>query len=186
MWTATCVWLIALMAQSAAGSPLAPSGLRCEYLVDPIGIDVTSPRLFWTPQHTGRGINQAAYQILVSSRPEAQTGDQWDSGRVASGEFTQVVYAGKPLASARTYYWKVRYWDQDGQVSPYSATGRFETGLLGASDWKAKWIRGGNQLRREFSLPARPVRARAFVSGIGFYELRLNGRKVGDHVLDPA
>ena len=186
IWTAACVWVVALMAQAAAAGPLAPSALRCEYLVNPMGIDVTSPRLFWTPQHTGRGIVQAAYQVLVSASPAAEAGDLWDSGRVASSEFTHVVYAGPPLESTRTYYWKVRYWDQEGQPSPYSDTARFEMGLLAASGWKAKWISGGNQLRKEFVLAAKPIRARAYVAGLGYYELRLNGRKVGDHVLDPG
>ncbi len=80
----------------------------------------------------------------------------------------------------------MRYWDQAGRASPYSQTARFDTALLSASDWKAKWIRGGNQVRKEFTLEAKPVHARAYVAGIGYYELRINGRKVGDHVLDSA
>jgi hypothetical protein len=177
---------LAGLGQQTAHGPLAPSDLRCEYLINPMGIDVTRPRLFWIPEHNGRGAAQTAYQILVSAISDPQAGDQWDSGKVASGEFTHVVYGGKQLESERTYYWKVRYWDQDGRPSPYSRAARFETGLLAASDWKAKWIRGGNQLRKEFSLPAPPVRARAYVSGIGYYELRLNNKKVGDRVLDPG
>src|ERR1035438_7780121 len=71
-------------------------------------------------------------------------------------------------------------------ASPYSAAARFETGLLDSADWKGKWIGGANQMRTEFTLAGRPVRARAYVAGVGFCELRINGRKVGDHVLDPA
>lgn len=173
-------------AQTATSGPLAPSGLRLEYLTNPMGVDVAAPRFFWIPRHAGRGASQSAYQVLVSTRPDVSAGDQWDSEKVASSEFTHVVYAGKPLASGRTYYWKVRYWDQNGAASPYSGTARFDMGLLSPSDWKAQWIRGGNQLRKEFTLAAKPVRGRAYVSGIGYYELRLNGRKVGNHVLDPA
>ncbi len=56
--------------------------------------------------------------------------------------------------------------------------------MFAASDWTAKWIRGANQLRKEFRLAAKPVRARAYVAGVGYYELRINGRKVGDRLLD--
>ena len=170
----------------AAELPPAPISLRVEYLKDPIGIDTAKPRFSWVLPHNGRGQKQTAYQIAVSTEPGAAAASQWDSGRVASDESANVTYAGPALESAKTYYWKVRYRDKDGNASTYSSAGKFETGLLSASDWKAKWIGGGNQLRREFQLDARPVRARAYVTGLGYYELRINGKKVGDHVLDPA
>ena len=72
----------------------------------------------------------------------------------------------------------------EGAAQPHSRAAHFETGLLRAADWKAQWIRGANQVRQEFSLPAKPVRARAYIAGIGYYELRINGKKVGDRVLD--
>ncbi|MBI3666699.1 MAG: family 78 glycoside hydrolase catalytic domain, partial [Acidobacteria bacterium] len=164
----------------------APAGLRVEYLVDPVGTDVAQPRFSWILEHPERGQKQSAYQVLVSAAPAASGGDQWDSGRVTSGQSVNVVYAGKPLQSGLTYYWKVRYWDKNGAASPSSAVARFEMGLLSSAEWKGKWIGGQNQLRKEFTLSGRPVRARAYVTGLGYYELRLNGRKVGNHVLDPA
>ncbi len=170
----------------AAPAPTPPAGLRCEYMVNPTGVDVASPRFFWKLDNSVRGARQTAYQVLVSSQPAGSSGDQWESGKVSSSESTHIAYTGKPLESGRTYYWRVRYWDQDGAASPYSEVARFDTGLFSPADWKAQWIRGANQMRREFQLPAKPVRARAYASGIGYYELRLNGRKVGDHVLDPG
>ena len=170
----------------AAPGPLPPSGLRCEYLVNPMGLDVTNPRFFWRLEHSERGARQTAYQVLVSTTPSVSAGDQWDSSKINSAEFTHVAFGGRPLESGTTYYWKVRYWDQDEVASPYSAVTRFDTGLFSDGDWKARWIRGGNQLRKEFQLAAKPRRARAYVSGIGYYELRLNGNKVGRHVLDPG
>lgn len=164
----------------------APSGMRCEYLTDPIGIDVRQPRFSWVLEHSQRGQKQSAYQVLVSLKPEVAAGDQWDSGKVSSSQPVHVAYAGKPLESGRTYYWKVRYWDSGDGASPYSAAARFETGLLESADWKGKWIGGANQVRKEFTLASRPVRARAYIAGLGYYELRINGRKVGDRVLDPA
>jgi alpha-L-rhamnosidase len=172
-----------------ADGPLAPKNLRCEYLSNPLGIDVRQPRLAWVLEHTQRGQKQTAYQILVAARPETlaqDTGDQWDSGKVVSEDSTQVAYNGKPLQSGTTYYWKVRTWDKDGNASPYSHAAQFEMGLLSAEEWKAQWIAGGNLLRKEFSVAAKVVRARAYVTALGYYELRLNGAKVGSNVLDPA
>lgn len=162
----------------AAAGPLAPSNLLCEYMKNPMGVDAAQPRFFWTLEHTARGEKQTAYQVVVEPG--------WDSGKVVSSESTQVAYKGPALRSGATYRWKVRYWDKEGNASPWSATASFDTGLLTASDWKAKWIGGGNQLRKQFDLPSAPVRARAYVSGLGYYELYLNGQKVGDHVLDPG
>ncbi len=170
-------------------APLPPSRLRCEYLTNPLGIDVPEPRFFWVLNHTERGQKQTAYQLLVSTRPEwliQDKGDQWDSGKVASEESTQVVYRGRPLASGRTYYWKVRYWDAHGDASPYSQPAWFEMGLLARDEWKGKWSTGGNQLRKEFRLDRRVVRARVYITALGYYELRINGEKIGENVLDPA
>ena len=179
-------WLLLAMAACAAAGPLPPSALRCEYMVNPLGIDVASPRFYWVPAHTERGARQTAYQVLVGTTPDAAKGGQWDSGKVASAGTVHVVYGGKALESGRTYYWKVRYWDQADQPSAYSPVATFETALLSSAAWQAQWIKGGNLLRREFTLETAPVRARAYLAGIGYYELRLNGGKVGDHVLDPG
>jgi len=173
----------------AADAPLPPRNLRCEYLPNPLGIDVRQPRFSWVLEHTARGEKQSAYQILVATRVETldlDKGDPWDSGKIASDQSTQVVYAGKPLESGRTYFWKVRTWGAQGKGSAYSRAAQFEMGLLTPHDWKAQWIAGGNQLRKEFSLASKVTRARAYVTALGYYELRLNGEKVGSSVLDPA
>jgi alpha-L-rhamnosidase len=180
-WTGTAV--------GGADGPAPPKNLRCEYLVDPLGIDVRSPRFAWVLDHPARGQKQTAYQILVATGPETlaeNKGNHWDSGKVASDDSTQVVYSGKPLQSGTTYYWKVRAWDKDGSVSPYSRPALFEMGLLSADEWKAQWIAGGNLLRKEFPVSGKVVRAHAYITALGYYELRLNGRKVGRNVLDPA
>ena len=166
--------------------PQAPSGLRIEYLENPVGVDVKQPRFFWILEHAARGQVQSACQILVSSDPAPAAGDIWDSGKLASSKSTQVVFAGKALESGKTYYWKVKYWDKDGRESPWSETARFDTGLFDRSEWKGTWIGGGNQLRKEFTLNGRARRARAYVCGLGYHELRINGRKAGNHVLDPG
>lgn len=166
--------------------PLPPFDLRVEYLRNPLGVDTPYPRFFWKNRHLKRGQKQTAYQLIVSSRQEASSGDLWDSGKVQDDSSIQIVYRGKPLESNRTYYWKVRVWDKDGKVSPWSEVARFDTGLFQASDWKGELITGDNLFRHEFELKDAPRRARAYICGLGYYELRINGQKIGDHVLDPG
>ena len=173
----------------AAGGPAAPASLKCEYLTDPLGIDVRQPRFSWVLEHSERGQKQTAYQVLMASKTEIldqNKGDLWDSGKLVSEESIHVVYAGKPFASGRSYFWKVRTWDAQGNASPYSFAARFDMGLLAADEWKGQWISGGGQLRKEFELSGKVVRARAYISALGYYELRLNGEKVGRNVLDPG
>ena len=166
--------------------PLAPTGLRVEYLANPMGVDTPNPRFFWVPEHSDRGQAQAAYEIVVSTGESAAEGDMWSTGKVAAASPGQVAYAGKPLESGATYYWKVRYWDSNGRMSPFSRPMNFGCGLFSPADWRGQWIGGRNQLRKEFNLPKKVVRAKVFMCGLGYSELRLNGRKVGRHALDPA
>jgi alpha-L-rhamnosidase len=179
---------------------LRPVSLRCEYLTNPFGIDAKQPGLSWVLALTDpnkRDTKQLAYQILVASDPsnlEADHGDLWDSGRVDSGQSSQVLYAGRPLASRMSCWWKVRVWDQDERVSCWSEPAHWSMGLLHPSDWQGQWISGtldlqaaeAVQLRRAIALPQRPRRAMAYICGLGYYELYVNGKRVGDHVLDPA
>ncbi|MDR3677282.1 MAG: hypothetical protein P4N24_17475, partial [Acidobacteriota bacterium] len=129
----------------AAEGPSAPVTLRCEYLKNPVGIDVRQPRFGWVLHHTERAQRQSAYQVLVASSPELLSqnkGDQWDSGKADSDNSTQVVYSGKALESDHSYWWKVRYWDRNGIASEYSQAASFDTGLFSADDWKGQWIGG--------------------------------------------
>ena len=120
-----------------------PTILRCEYLVGPLGIDQAAPRLSWEPVDTRRDAVQTAYRILVAGDPaklNADVGDLWDTGKVASDESINVVYAGQPLRSRMRVWWKVRVWDKDGQPSPWSSVALWSMGLCESADWHAKWI----------------------------------------------
>ena len=161
-----------------------------------------------------RGIKQAAYQVLVASSAKLlaqNTGDLWDSGKVKSDQSTQVEYAGKPLLSGMQCFWKVHVWlacDSSASAEEQGEGGSqpafWTMGLLKAEDpasqgnraaagWRAKWIGAPTaekvepapMLRKSFSLDREVRRATAYISGLGYYEMRLNGAKVGDHVLDP-
>lgn len=178
-------------------SKFIPKNLLCEYSEEPLGVDTTSPRLSWIVDCPERGQYQTAYQILVSSSQrniESNYGDMWNSGKVNEDQSINVVYSGKKLTSRKVCYWKVRIWDREGKVNPYSSISKFEMGLLDSKDWQGKWIGfyddgiGGIAplFRKEFILNKTVKRARIYIAGLGYYELRLNGQKVGDHVLDPG
>ncbi len=204
--------LVLALALAFGAAPLPGSGsggtdalireLRCEYLVDPAGIDVQKPRLSWGIDPRSGVRSQVAYRVLVASSQtilNKDQGDLWDSGRVASEESTWIPYAGTTLRSGQRVYWKARIWSEDKRPSPWSAPATWSMGLLQASDWHAKWIGerrpdGAAEgtplpfpwLRKTLTLAQKPARAVAYVNVLGYYELYINGRKVDDHVLSPA
>ncbi len=192
----TCLaWLVAVTSAAATGV----GQLRCEHLANPLGIDVTKPRLSWTIDSDQRGVKQQAWQVLVASSPEklaANQADLWDSGKVASDQSVLVEYAGKNLTSRQPCFWKVRVWTTAGNGGAVEATSEpamWTMGLLRADDFKAQWIGAPTDamvepaplLRKTFSLDKKIKRATAYVCGLGYHELSLNGKKVGDHELDP-
>jgi alpha-L-rhamnosidase len=187
--------------QAFSKTTLKLADLRCENLENPTGIDAAQPGLSWILNSTGRGRNQAAYQILVASSRENladDNGDLWNSGRVNSSQSVQVSYAGKPLASGALCFWKVRVWDDQGTVSEWSQPAFWTMGLLQPEDWRAKWVGLDGEvvtnesrrlparwLRKEFAAPKEIKRATVCFSGLGWSELYINGEKIGDHVLSP-
>jgi alpha-L-rhamnosidase len=117
--------------------------LCCEYLVNPMGIDIIEPRLSWILKSEQRSCMQNAYHILVASSEELlerDKGDLWNSGKVESDQTNQIVYKGKTLKSRMRCYWKVRIWDNSGHVSAWSGPAMWTMGLLESEDWRAKWI----------------------------------------------
>jgi alpha-L-rhamnosidase len=135
------IGLVSIVAATPASEgALTPERLRCEYLVGPLGIDVTQPRLSWELRATdenARGLRQSAYQVQVASSPEvlvAGDADLWDSGKVMSDETIGIVYTGEALTSRDRCHWRVRVWDQDGKPSAWSQPALWTMGLLDSSD----------------------------------------------------
>jgi alpha-L-rhamnosidase len=134
-----------ILAAGAQGV-LRPVDLRCEYRTNPLGVDVTAPRLSWKLEAANpgaRGLKQSAYQVLAASSEAILTGnhgDLWDSGKVNTDRSIQKPYGGKPLSSGQVVWWKVRVWDNDANPSAWSEPARWSMGPLDASDWKGKWI----------------------------------------------
>ncbi len=126
-----------------AAEIIQPGELRCEYHVNPLGIDNAKPRLSWQLESDQRNQQQSAYRILVASSPERlekNTGDLWDSGKVRSNESIQIEYQGKPLVSRQRCYWKVMVWDGSDQPSAWSKPVLYSMGLLEPTDWTAQWV----------------------------------------------
>jgi alpha-L-rhamnosidase len=133
-----------LLARAATAlAAVTITDLRCENRDNPLGIDASQPRLSWVLNSDERGTMQKSYRVLVASNLAnllADEGDLWDSGVVDSEQSIQLNYAGKSLASNRQCFWKVRVWDQNGAVSGWSQPAIWTMGILGATDWHAKWI----------------------------------------------
>jgi hypothetical protein len=121
-------------APAPAAGRVEPVDLRCEYLVNPLGIDTPQPRLFWKLASPDRGARQTARHLLVASSEELLRrgeGDLWDSGKVASDQAVFVLYAGRRLMSRQRCYWKVRVWDQNGRVFGLERAGVLDDGPVG-------------------------------------------------------
>lgn len=178
----------------------APSNLRCEYLHNPIGLDLPTPRLSWEVQDDRRGAKQTAYQILVAASTAALTADNadiWDTGKVDAETSIHIPYAGPALSSRQCCYWKVRTWDRDGVAASWSEISYWEMGLLARDEWKGEWIgsalTGGKNtdtpcpfLRKEFCVEEQIVAARLYVTALGVYEFHLNGQVVGEDLFTPG
>lgn len=191
---------------------LAPFGLTCEGLHEPLGIDALRPRLGWRLASPHRSDRQSGYRITVAATPDdLATGSRllWDSGWHVEAQQIGVEYDGPRLQSSTRYHWSVTVRNGAGDIAG-SANSWFETGLL-HDEWQATWIGHdplsegpleppqdhdrtertrlippAAHLRRPFELPTQPVRARAYVSARGLYELRLNGQRIGDAELAPG
>lgn len=192
---------------------------RCENQSCPSGVDTSKPEFSWKLVSAERGVEQSAYQILVSGSASSLSqgkGDMWNSGICKSSKSLNVVYGGRPLESGKKYYWKVRVWDNKGLMSSWSEVKGLQMGLLDETEWgNAKWIAlesmpgkyrqvpgyqlAGNsvdyldrearmpQFRKSFDLGGKKVKSAVmFISGLGHFDLSINGKKVGDHFLDPG
>jgi alpha-L-rhamnosidase len=172
---------------------LGVTGLRVEYLTNPLGIDAARPRFSWRMTSSERNTMQAAYQVQVTRNAKII----WDSGRTTGDSSVFVSYAGPVVESRTRYVWRVRVWDTKGRASAWSPPASFETGLLQSSDWTAAWIGTAPSpgdslpapsplLRRAFRLTGTLASARVYVTSLGLYELYLNGTRVGDALFTPG
>ncbi|MEY4387901.1 MAG: hypothetical protein RLY20_3184, partial [Verrucomicrobiota bacterium] len=159
----------------------------------------------WRLESPKRNAVQTAYQIVAASSRELLArnhGDLWDSGKILTNQSVGIAYQGTPLKSSQQAFWKVRVWDWSGRPSAWSKPAAWTMGLLAEADWQAQWLNDGKSnpnrdadfyqedpaplFRREFAVRKKITRARLHICGLGYYEASLNGRPVGDRVLDPG
>lgn len=208
-------FLLSVTSVTLNAQALTVSNLRCEYATAPAGIVTKHPGLSWQLNSNQQDVMQTAYRIVVADDPSLLVKDEgnvWDSKKTESDSSLQIVFKGKQLLPAHVYYWKVKAWDNHGNESAWSNIAQWQTGLFTNQDWKnAQWIsnqqlpvqlrtilntdtvkdqqQGANilpLLRKQFNINKQIKRATIFISGLGQFELTINGKKIGDHILDPG
>ena len=184
-----------LLAMIAIQSNAQPTSLKCEYLINPIGVDNANPRLHWQMNDSRAGALQTAYQVIVGTDSIQVTigeGNNWNTGKVSGSEML-VSYQGKALQPFTKYYWTVILWDKDQQKTASGSIASFETGMMQISNWKGAWISDSKDIamkpapyfRKQFQPSGKVKSARVYLAAAGLYELYINGQRVGDHRLDP-
>ncbi|MFT3751525.1 MAG: family 78 glycoside hydrolase catalytic domain [Paludibacter sp.] len=184
---------------------ISVTALKTEGMQNPFGIDAPNPRFSWKTEATSEtNVRQKAYQILVASSEQklAQNeADVWNSGKVSSDAQLWISFAGKELKTNAQYFWKVRVWTNKGE-SEWSKPALWSMGILEETEWKAQWIGldkampwddesyysrlSVRYVRKEFPAKKEIKRATVHISGLGVYELFLNGQQVGSQVLAQA
>ncbi len=192
------------MGMARGSSSINPTELRVENRTNPSVIETRKPRMSWINEPLDSEVKnavQSAYRILVASSEEIlhkNVGDVWDSGKVKSDVSYLVDYAGDMLKPGKDYWWKVQVWDGEGKRSRWSDVSTFGMGL-DCDDWHAEWIGAPWQeesasarygqapmFNKEFVVDtAGLVSAKVFVTGLGYFELELNGKKVGNDFFVP-
>ena len=193
-----------LSAEAKTQSSIRAVDLRCEYAADPL-IDIAAPRLSWINSNLSqaRGVEQTAYRVRVATSPEGLDNPVWDSGKVLSKESAFVEYRGSKLLSRTSYWWQVMVWDEKGRASEWSDTAHWHMGILSEDEWKGKWIGAPWQgeesydvmgsmeflpaplLRKEFKIEKPITQARYYGTGLGYHELYINGKRVGEDYFSP-
>jgi alpha-L-rhamnosidase len=187
--------MLLLTGSAFANSNLTVVNLTCNHFTNPGGI-LKNPLFGWQMISKLNNQSQTGYQIIVSSTKQKSTqgvGDVWDSKKVTSANSLNIPYQGKEFKSSKIYYWSVKVWDKNGKASAYSKPAYFITGLINKEDIKGTWVTSDNGkgqpmplFRKSFTVDDIATNAIIHISGLGYYELYVNGKKVGDHVLDPG
>jgi alpha-L-rhamnosidase len=188
--------LIFLSVGAFSQKDLSVYDLTCENKKNPIGVDVLKPRLTWKISSAGFNVMQTAYSLRIGTDQKLSASKTiWQTGKINSDESVLIPYDGPGLKAVQRYYWQVKVWDNKGRESKWSEPAFWETGLISPAGWKAKWIELEADTNRYFPSPhfrkeflvSKPVKsARIYVTSHGYYELQLNGKKVGDQIFTPG
>lgn len=174
----TLLLLLGVLFLNSCSNPVEPVNLRAEYLTEPLGLDVANPRFTWEYAGDNKEFIPSDYEISIGSDPQN----------------LQPYTEGIPLQPHTRYYWRVVARDQQGRQTRPSGITWFETGKLSAADWTGCWITDRQDkeyeaaplFRKTFTAGKEIKEARAYVSAAGYYELFINGSRVGENYLDPG
>ncbi|MCE5205275.1 MAG: glycoside hydrolase family 78 protein [Porphyromonadaceae bacterium] len=189
-------FLLIILIDFQSYSQVTVKNLKCEYLENPIGLDEPHPRFTWQMDLNTPGNCQLAYELAVGTDAKevaSGRGDVWESG-VVDSSVIPVVYGGEELNPFTRYFWSVRVKDERQQWSAWSLPHFFETGMMEQHRWKGKWItdtydfnvKPAAYFRRAFTTEKTIKSARVYIVAAGLYELSINGKRIGDHRLDPT
>ncbi|SOE23194.1 alpha-L-rhamnosidase [Spirosomataceae bacterium TFI 002] len=178
--------------------------LTVNYFENPLGIDDPKPSISWTMVSSSKNKEQSAYQIKVASLESSLDGDKellWDSGKINSGQNSQILYNGIKLQSRQQCFFKIKVWDEKDVASEWSKVSSWTMGFLESTDWQAKWIGyktidknktdtlhlpPAPYLRKSFSVKSSIKRATLYVTALGVFEMSLNGKRIGEDLLAPG
>jgi alpha-L-rhamnosidase len=189
----TTFFVIGLLVSIFSIAQLRVTNLRTENQVNPIGLDITSPRFSWVLLSDKRNVKQTAYEIVVKENKNTV----WNTGKILSDASIHVNYAGTPLQSGGRYTWHVKVWDNQGNQSAWSAQANYTIALLNpVQEFSAQWITSGlkadttfgivPQFRKQFSSAKKIATATAYITAKGVYEAYINGKRIGDAYLTPG
>ncbi|MFA5418411.1 MAG: family 78 glycoside hydrolase catalytic domain [Bacteroidales bacterium] len=193
-------FLFLFLSNLLVGQNVEISQLKTDRQSTPLGFDNPVPEFSWTLQSTERGAEQTAFEVLVSNNPQKmESGICWKSGKISNNRTFGIHYSGKPLQSFTRYFWKVRVWNQRGEMSAWSKPSWFETSMMKPTEWKAHWISDQRPLpakdedfykdipnpllRKEINLKKEISKARLYIAGVGYPVAYLNGQRIGNDML---
>ena len=188
-------WLC-IFSINAQSNEFTATNLRCEYLKNPIAVDVEHPRFSWEITDNRQSAFQYAYQVFVGTDSISVgdgIGDFWNTKKQKNSS-TLILYQGRELKPFSKYFWSVKVWDKTKRKTSISKVVSFRTGMKEKYNWSGSWITDSRDIsmkpaayfRKEFKKEKELKSAYVYIAAAGLYELQLNGKRIGDHRLDPA
>ncbi len=205
--------LLLIASGSVWGQDLRVVNLRTEGRVDPVGVPF-SPVFSWEMVSSQRGSVQTAVQIMMAEDSTSWRAEDTTPRLNYSASYISTTILGEVMLHSYRNYWRVRIWDNHGNVSSWSPAATFTRGMsLGQARWigyedipdsmrvvpgvhsgadkfyakhKARQRPVVPLFRKEFTGGGNIKLALLSISGLGQYEVSLNGERLGDNFLAPG
>jgi alpha-L-rhamnosidase len=194
--TLSIVTLFVLTCSTPKNEKIKPVDLRTEYLDNPIGIGTKTPLLSWRFEGQEPEFSTSKAEVNIWENPEQKGKKIHIVKENISGDIVLCsVNISESLKPLTHYYWNVAAWDLHGAKCRTSDMASFETAMFSEKDWQAKWITDNHDkdhkpapvFRKNITIAGKPVlSARAYISATGYYEMSINGKRLGKNYLDPG